>query len=931
MREPSSSVELSSEDSAVFFLRNGQFSNYQHPSGPACWNHFSESGKHNFLVQPATSNIQNPPAEAVIETESPGSAHWTQSFEVPQGEYTLSVEVDAPGAAIGRISVPGCQQDVNGTTGWEEVTFDFRASGNSAVYLRSLGSGVIKFRRVDAGVRKLSCSAIPFAGGSALGEIVIGKEATGAEKFAAWELQVYVNKMTGLTPGLKGRDGTHPGRRIIIGSATGPALIDELSNLAPDSYRLTIDKDDNIILAGNTPRGTLYAVYHFLKIQGCGWYMPGDIGEVVPRRDFLFLPDADRIESPAYDVRGIAILSHMYDINGKYVDINIEDYLDWAARNGINAFQCMEYPRTSDFGEHRGCSLHQMLGHSWDLFLRDDHPQWWPLVDGVRTKLHPSGRPNQLCVSNNELRDWVVSKILEYFAANPSAYAYSLCANDYTCWCECPQCRALDADGGAGPWAKNESGFPELSMTDRTLDFVNEVAARVAAVYPDKKIQTYAYAATQKPPVVNTVHPNVLIKYTWHGAPVNRPITEMNYPINMATCEEITGWVNANAQDMALYDYGNFFHVDSPNFWYRHLTDYLKTFSEKWGFRYCLGEGDNTFLPSIIWYILRTRIYWDVDVDYKDEIYKISHEFYGPAGKSMYDYYMFMGQQELDSNIWKEDDGGMASLNLTDFSATVMEKGRTFLEKAFAEVSGNPVLEHRLAFARFGHAVMTVDVSRNEESLGESDRQAATNAFNLARRLVQTYDDIRLSAFGFGLLKALPLSLRGKSLYDLPLEWCFRTDPRDVGLAEQWYRSPVAAETCRPISIDKDWTSQGYDYHGAAWYSVSFRIGAEDSRQNEFRTTDGTLALVFGAIDGIADIFMDGNSIGEQKEEPYAMWDKTFSIPLPGDFDPRIEHTLVVRVQKRSQGAGIWKPVVISKEEYNWTTDNESAGSSANS
>ena len=134
---------------------------------------------------------------------------------------------------------------------------------------------------------------------------------------------------------------------------------------------------------------------------------------------------------------------------------------------------------------------------------------------------------------------------------------------------------------GSIPRQKNENGLPELSMTDRALNFVNEAAARVAAVYPDKKIQTYAYAATQKPPVVNTVHPNVLIKYTWHGAPVNRPITDMNYPINEVTSEEITGWRNANAQDMALYDYGNYFHIDCPNFWHSHLADYLRTFSEK--------------------------------------------------------------------------------------------------------------------------------------------------------------------------------------------------------------------------------------------------------------------------------------------------------------------------------------------------------------
>jgi hypothetical protein len=42
------------------------------------------------------------------------------------------------------------------------------------------------------------------------------------------------------------------------------------------------------------------------------------------------------------------------------------------------------------------------------------------------------------------------------------------------------------------------------------------------------------------------------------------------------------------------------------------------------------------------------------------------------------------------------------------------------------------------------------------------------------------------------------------------------------------------------------------------------------------------------------------------------MWDKAFTIPLPIDFNASGPHSLVIRVKKNIQAAGIWKPVWIT-------------------
>jgi len=128
--------------------------------------------------------------------------------------------------------------------------------------------------------------------------------------------------------------------------------------------------------------------------------------------------------------------------------------------------------------------------HNWkklvpkDLFF-EKNPQYFALVDGERNA-------HQLCTSNKEVIEIVSQKCIDFFKKNPSVYAYSLSPNDMYGFCGCAKCRALDKESG--------------SITDRLMVFFNEVAKRVTAVYPDKKLAFYAYLNYTNPPT--TVKPN---------------------------------------------------------------------------------------------------------------------------------------------------------------------------------------------------------------------------------------------------------------------------------------------------------------------------------------------------------------------------------------------------------------------------------------
>ncbi|MCA1810020.1 MAG: hypothetical protein LC725_11325 [Lentisphaerae bacterium] len=53
--------------------------------------------------------------------------------------------------------------------------------------------------------------------------------------------------------------------------------------------------------------GSLQAVYGFLRDLGVRWYMPGELGEVVPQRNSIDLPVVDQTVTPDYAYRDLRL------------------------------------------------------------------------------------------------------------------------------------------------------------------------------------------------------------------------------------------------------------------------------------------------------------------------------------------------------------------------------------------------------------------------------------------------------------------------------------------------------------------------------------------------------------------------------------------------------------------------------------------------
>jgi len=910
-------------------LRNGDFSNTQGRGSPTGWETAQNSGRHTFRMDPPAP-FWNQPSSAIIETTEDGSAYYYQYAELMAGDYTLTVDFrGTDGAKADAVLTSGTHIFSSGLTNvgaeWNFLQFDASVpAGKATVSLaaESTAGQQVSFRNVVLFIERLRSSPVPLSDGSQIGAIVLPETATLAEQFAGYEIQRYLFEMTGLAPGLKDRDEVFAGKSIYIGRAAGD--LESIRELAADSY-VVHSQGDRISLAGNTDAGTLYAVYDFLRTQGCRWVTPGAIGEIVPKRASL-VPPASKTESPDYQCRGIMQLTQNFFPGGGeefgWMGMNLDDYFDWLLRNRMNGawFAATE---SYDFGPHRGHGWVQMLNHSYggpvaprqEYF--EKHPDWYPLIRGKREAMCklPPGFCNQLCVSNPGLRDYTVELVLEYFRKNPAAKAFPLNPMDGpSLWCECAACKKLDPPGI--DWSKHESEGSVAGMTDRALNYANEVAERVAKVYPDKFIEMYAYGYTLKPPQREKVHKNVFIKYANLGnrgsGPLGLSLMEPNESTIGAAPEpyrwadwraQLEGWRKAGAT-MAYYNYLEFAHPDLTVFWFFSNSDVLRNLNRHYNCRILMGETENNVMISSVLYNIIAQTVWDIDTDYKAVMKDTCDAFYGPVSEDLLAYNRMMDEAVIQSTAYRNED--YRPWDHVDIPLETLERGRIMLEEAAIKSEDDPTLSKRVAYAWFGHGYLTYVAALSVKEKTTATRDIARRAFDSANAL-RLEHDIMIKLPSVRQLKTFyfpPIVDPASAVLELPETWEFRKDPADVGLEEDWPNQGVDASWDK-IKVTADWTSQapGADYHGAAWYRVSFTLPPDAAGK--------PLAFIFGAIDGVADIFMDGKKIGEQKAPAGTMWDKSFEISLPAEVDVAQSHELVVRVEKKAYAAGIWKPVRI--------------------
>ena len=147
--------------------------------------------------------------------------------------------------------------------------------------------------------------------GHAATSLVVPKDASAVIRYAAEDLQYVVNRMSGANLSIveEGEDDGE-GVRILIGPTSltrGMVPETERTRLTPEGFLIRRQGANIALCGGESDYGTLFAVSRFLHELGARFYMPGEIGEVIPERKTIAVHELNLREEPAFELRWLLL------------------------------------------------------------------------------------------------------------------------------------------------------------------------------------------------------------------------------------------------------------------------------------------------------------------------------------------------------------------------------------------------------------------------------------------------------------------------------------------------------------------------------------------------------------------------------------------------------------------------------------------------
>ncbi len=447
--------------------------------------------------------------------------------------------------------------------------------------------------------------------------IVVPARATEIERYAADELALYIARITGAEIGVITEKPNLAYFGFYIGSTSAgstyaPPRISP--HMGANGFRIA-SIPNGLVIIGGDDLSTLFGVYAFLEEhQGCGWFMPYELGQVVPKRDFIHIPESiDETQVPDIPIRWIG------------TD-------DWALKNRMNT-------SVSIHGHEVGV-INKWIFHTYaplvpnDQYF-DEHPEYYSLVEARRVRQDREGR-GQICTSNPELIKTVAQRLIDNLRRNPDITFISLTANDWGGFCECGGCNALSE-----PERKDDQ-FGKVSGVVHT--FNNAVAPRVKKYCPDQLIKVGAYWQYTRYPLDPAYRPaeNLSVQVTpniefCHNHAVNDP----QCPYNVDFMKEFNKWV-AHAKHLQIYGY-NSLHGWSQLPWpmvhclredipYYHSIGVELFFTQYWyqSLSYALN------------YHIAAKLAWDTSLDVDKAMTDLCVKMYGAAAPAMERYHRYL-------------------------------------------------------------------------------------------------------------------------------------------------------------------------------------------------------------------------------------------------------------------------------------------------
>lgn len=439
--------------------------------------------------------------------------------------------------------------------------------------------------------------------------IVIAADAIPSERYAAEQLQLYLERMGGAK--LPIVEDTEPAttREILVGdSKRARELLPEprLEELGPDGFHLRVD-GTRLLIVGGKPRGTLNGVYTLLEEKlGVRWFTPEL--EVVPEPDRVSLPALNEIQVPALENRDVFWREMMRDA-------------DFAAKHRLNG---QHYGLREKHGE--AFTRYYPFVHSFDMLvpkeLYREHPEYFPLIDGKRKDGYV-----QRCLSHPDVLKLAIENVKKWIREHPDANIISVSQNDTINNCQCPECKAVD----------DAEGTPAGSL----LKFVNAIAEAIEVEHPNVRIDTLAYQYTRQAPKSIRPHRNVIVRLCSIECCFAHPLESCPSEANRRFRDDIIAWEPV-APLLYVWDYTpNFAHYQQPFPNFDSLQPNVRFFVNH-GVKSLFEQGNYSGggygeMGPLRAYVL-AKLLWNPDTDVRKQIREFLDACYGKAAGSIAEY-----------------------------------------------------------------------------------------------------------------------------------------------------------------------------------------------------------------------------------------------------------------------------------------------------
>lgn len=496
-----------------------------------------------------------------------------------------------------------------------------------------------------------------FSGGKTDYSIVLTEDASPSEEWAAQELQHWLKEVSGIEfPLVK---GTAPEDKPAIMVGLGQRALallgagTRIPSVTDESFTY-LNRGPSIVIWGGKQRGTQYGVLSFLERElGVRWYTPKV--SVAPQRDTYTFMDLNHSEAPGIRVRNDFYFEAFDPI--------------WAARNRINGSMDT---RQQPGGIESYWSVHTFYPLMPPEEFFGDHPEYYSLIDGVRTHEHA-----QLCVTNPDVVRILTERITKVMREQPGFLIYDVSQNDWHGACQCEKCQAVvkAEETEAGP----------------IIQLVNQIAESVEKEFPDKFIGTLAYQYTRKP--CKTLHPrhNVVVRLCSIECCFSHDF--QNCKENQSFVEDLTKWAEI-APHLYIWDYVvNFSHYIMPYPNFKVLQPNLKLLQKCNAIgimEQAAYQGRGGEFAELRAYVI-AKLLWNPDANVEDAINDFMYGYYGRAGQYVREYFdLLHGRVNENTHIH-------LGLRPEDplFSDEFVRQSLSLFEKA-AVVAPNDEIRHRV-------------------------------------------------------------------------------------------------------------------------------------------------------------------------------------------------------------------------------------------